>query len=143
MNSQLVCSGWHFLFCEKIISKYFSLTVVNTTNTLIFASSNHTHTSLTMTVNDIITNNSLTEKETIFVTKLGQVLDHYLGEDFTDVGVTDIAEYIGWEVPAAKGVLGSLCNKGILDTYNTREYRGGYGPSDDLISFVGQENMTR
>lgn len=96
-----------------------------------------------MTVNDIITNNSLTEKETIFVTKLGQVLDHYLGEDFTDVGVTDIAEYIGWEVPAAKGVLGSLCNKGILDTYNTREYRGGYGPSDDLISFVGQENMTR
>lgn len=96
-----------------------------------------------MTVNDIISNNNLTEKETTFVTKLGQMLDGYFGEDFTDVDVTDIAEYIGWEVPTAKGVLGSLCNKGILNTYNTREHRGGYGPSHDLISFVGQEDMTR
>lgn len=96
-----------------------------------------------MTVNDIISNNNLTEKETIFVTKLGQMLAPYFGEEYTNATITDVADYIGWEVPVSKGVLGSLCNKGILDTYNTRELRGGHGPSDDLIYFVGQEEMTR
>lgn len=61
-----------------------------------------------------LTDLNLTELETSFVTTLIDAL--YAEPGFTDCDVKDISEGMNVSVETAKGVLGSLVKKGIVDT---------------------------
>lgn len=61
-----------------------------------------------------LTDLGLTELETSFIGWLIKAL--YAEPGFTDVDIKDMAEYMKISVPSAKGVLGSLVKKGIVQT---------------------------
>lgn len=57
----------------------------------------------------------LTELEQKFVETL--ITELYAEPDFTDVGVKEISKKMNCTVDSAKGVLGSLVKKGIVDVF--------------------------
>lgn len=83
--------------------------MVVTRNSCTFDSSNKNK-KIMKTLKDL----NLTELEKSFVENL--IPELYAEPGFTDVEVKEVAEKMGIDVKSAKGVLGSLCKKGILST---------------------------
>ena len=62
----------------------------------------------------------------------------FYGEYFSDLEVSDLAEYTNLGINVVKGVVGSLKKKGILDTESNR---CGDGKTRESVYFTDQENM--
>lgn len=85
--------------------------------------------------NEIITKNSLTEKEVEIVKLLNDQLSSYFGETYSDIDCNDIAELLKWKVGSVKGVVGSLVKKNILGTFDT-------GTGYEVVYFLEQAEMS-
>lgn len=85
------------------------------------------------TVNQLIATASLTEKELEVIAYLNEKVS--FGEEYSDQDCKDIAEALNMKVGSVKGIVGSLCKKNILNTYDTQT---GY----EVVYFWGQENMS-
>lgn len=91
-----------------------------------------------MTFNEIIASQNFTELETIILNACNDKLKLVYGEYFSDLEVTDLAEYTNLGVNVVKGVVGSLKKKGILDT---EPIECGDGKTREFVYFTDRENM--
>ncbi len=88
------------------------------------------------TLNDIIQGISLTSQETAVLGYLNNELSGNFGEKFSHVDCGDIAAELKQPVATAKGIVGSLVKKGILEMW---ESESGY----HVVNFTEQKNMTK
>ena len=91
------------------------------------------------TINTLFASQSFTELETKVLVWLNEKLKGNFGEMYSPYECKDLAKSLSLEVSTIKGVVGSLCKKGVLDTYDGRLNRGD-APLD-LIYFKEQEQM--
>jgi len=84
---------------------------------------------------EILESVSLTEKELEMIKALSLRLSGNFGECYSDTDCRDLADILNWDVGVAKGVLGSLVKKGIVEEEELENF-----PST-VISFVGQDKM--
>lgn len=91
-----------------------------------------------MTFQEIIASQSFTELEIKILDACNSKLKMFYGEYFSDLEVSDLAEYTNLGINVVKGVVGSLKKKGILDTESNR---CGDGKTRESVYFTDQENM--
>ena len=86
-----------------------------------------------MTLSEITSNITLTEKESKVLSYIYDELSGNFGE-LVGIGCTEVANALNVHVKTIKGIVGSLVKKGILTTYETVS---GY----EVVVFVDQEDM--
>ena len=87
-----------------------------------------------MTKQQLLEHTSLTKKESMVIDYLWEELSNYFGEHYSDVDVNDIAKDLELNTNTVKGVVGSLCKKDILGTYDT-------GNGYDVVNFINQDDL--
>ena len=89
-------------------------------------------------VKQIIESGNFSEKEIEVLKFLNDALANHFGDTFTDVDLKDIAEGLGVEINSAKGLVGSLMKKNILQADH---FTGGDGKNYECFYFAEQEEM--
>jgi hypothetical protein len=69
---------------------------------------------------------------------LNNELSDHFGETFTDVDVKDIVKGLSIEVSSAKGLVGSLMKKGVLQADH---FTGGDGKDYECFYFTEQDDL--